>query len=199
MDPQPYQVFLSYADANRETVEALARRLMGDARLSFWFAPWHSIPGEPIQEQTEAALAQSQCCAVFLGGGSTRIEGWQNQEMREAIRRRVEETRAYRVPLARILQEQKEEARLIPGVRRTDEVVYNVPGLGKNYMRAPQHRDLLAIMPDGARVYEFHPWEKKIAPRAGYVGTTVPILEYTERLEEVGEPAREYESIWYYY
>jgi len=63
-----------------------------------------------------------------------------------------EETRPYRVPLARILQEQKEEARLLPGSRRTDEAVYNVPGLGKNHLRAYQHRDLLTILPDGARV-----------------------------------------------
>jgi lysine 2,3-aminomutase len=110
-----------------------------------------------------------------------------------------DETNAYRVPLARLLQEQKEEARLLPGSRRTDEPVYNVPGLGKNYLRAFQHRDLLAIMPDGARVYDFHPWEKGIADRASYVGYDVPLLQYLSRLEEIGEDPDEYESIWYYY
>jgi lysine 2,3-aminomutase len=110
-----------------------------------------------------------------------------------------EETHAYRVPLARLLQEQKEEARLLPGTRRTDEVVYNVPGLGKNYLRAIQHRDLISVLPDGARVYEFHPWEKNIASRETYVGADIPILEYLTRLEEIGENAEDYESIWYYY
>ncbi|NLV29729.1 MAG: KamA family radical SAM protein [Acidobacteria bacterium] len=110
-----------------------------------------------------------------------------------------EETNAYRVPLARLLQEQKEEARLLPGSRRTDEMVYNVPGLGKNYLRAMQHRDLLAILPDGSRVYDFHPWEKGISDRASYVGHDIPLLEYLSRLEEVGENADDYESIWYYY
>ena len=110
-----------------------------------------------------------------------------------------EETSAYRVPLARLLQEQKEEARLLPGLRRTDEAVYNVPGLGKNYLRAFQHRDLLAIMPDGVRVYNFHPWEKGIADRPHYVGYDVPLLEYLSRLESIGEDADDYESIWYYY
>jgi lysine 2,3-aminomutase len=110
-----------------------------------------------------------------------------------------EETNAYRVPLARLLQEQKEEARLLPGSRRTDEAVYNVPGLGKNYLRAFQHRDLLAVMPDGARVYDFHPWEKGIVDRESYVGYDVPILQYLCRLEETGENPDEYESIWYYY
>ncbi len=110
-----------------------------------------------------------------------------------------EETNAYRVPLARLLQEQKEEARLLPGSRRTDEVVYNVPGLGKNYLRAMQHRDLLAILPDGARVYDFHPWEKGISDQASYVGHDIPLLEYLSRLEEIGENPDDYESIWYYY
>jgi lysine 2,3-aminomutase len=110
-----------------------------------------------------------------------------------------EETNAYRVPLARLLQEQKEEARLLPGLRRTDEPVYNVPGLGKNYLRAFQHRDLLAILPDGTRVYSFHPWEKGISKQADYVGHDVPLLRYLDRLEAIGENVDEYESLWYYY
>jgi lysine 2,3-aminomutase len=110
-----------------------------------------------------------------------------------------EETAAYRVPLARMLQEQKEEARILPGSRRTDEAVYNVPGLGKNYLRATQHRDMVTVLPSGERVYEFHPWEKKIAPSKGYLGTDVPILGYLNRLAEIGEDPEDYESIWYYY
>jgi len=110
-----------------------------------------------------------------------------------------EETRAYRTPLARLLQEQKEELRLLPGTRRTDELVYNVPGLGKNYLRAVQHRDLISILPDGARVYEFHPWEKNIVHRENYVGTDIPILEYLNRLRDIGENPEEYGSIWYYF
>lgn len=110
-----------------------------------------------------------------------------------------EETGAYRVPLARLLQEQAEEARLLPGSRRTDELVYNVPGLGKNYLRAFQHRDLLAVLPDGARVYDFHPWEKGILDRESYVGHDVPLLHYLSRLEAIGENPDDYASIWYYY
>ncbi len=111
-----------------------------------------------------------------------------------------EETIEYRVPLARLLQEQKEEARLLPGLTRTDEAVYNVPGLGKNYLRARQHRDLISILPSGARLYEFHPWEKNISSQAStYVGADVPILDYLRRLEQIGEDVSEYETIWYYY
>jgi hypothetical protein len=55
-----------------------------------------------------------------------------------------EETLEYRVPIGRLLQEQKEEARLLPGLARTDESVFNVPGLGKNYLKANIHPDLKA-------------------------------------------------------
>ncbi len=110
-----------------------------------------------------------------------------------------DETGSFRVPLARLAQEQKEEARLLSGLQRTDEAVYNVPGLGKNYLRAVQHRDLLTILPDGSRVYDFHPWEKGISEREPYVGKDVPILSYLSRLEEIGEDPDDYSSIWYYY
>jgi lysine 2,3-aminomutase len=110
-----------------------------------------------------------------------------------------DETVDYRVPIARLLQERKEEARLLPGMARTDEIVYNVPGLGKNYLNAWQHRDLISIRPDGGRVYEFHPWEKKIAQQTTYVGDDVPILDYLKRLAGIGEKPEDYESIWYYF
>ena len=110
-----------------------------------------------------------------------------------------EETMRFRVPMARLLQEQKEEARLLCGLDRTDEAVYNVPRLGKNYLRASQHRDLISILPDGSRLYEFHPWEKQMILQRIFVIPDVPILPYLERLEERGEDPRSYESIWYYY
>ncbi|HOE12545.1 MAG TPA: KamA family radical SAM protein [bacterium] len=110
-----------------------------------------------------------------------------------------EETKAYRVPIARLLQEQKEEARILPGLERTDEAVFNVPGLGKNYLRAYQHHDLLSIRPDGSRIYEFHPWEKNIAPQSTYIGEDIPILDYLNRLREIGEDPADYQTIWYYF
>jgi lysine 2,3-aminomutase len=110
-----------------------------------------------------------------------------------------EETSDYRVPIARLLQEQKEEARLLPGSVRTDEVVYNVPGLGKNYLRAEQHHDVISILPNGCRVYEFHPWEKKLSLADTYVTTDVSIYDYMQKLKSIGERVSDYKSIWYYY
>ncbi|UCD16991.1 MAG: KamA family radical SAM protein [Candidatus Zixiibacteriota bacterium] len=109
------------------------------------------------------------------------------------------ETADYIVPIARLLQEVNEEARLLPGLTRTDEPVYNVPGLGKNYLRALQHHDLISVFPDGARVYEFHPWEPKAAGQKNYIGIDAPILSYLERLKGIGEKISDYATIWYYY
>ena len=110
-----------------------------------------------------------------------------------------DETDEYRVPIARLLQEQKEEARLMPGTVRTDRVVFNVPGLGKNYLDASQHHDVISILPDGRRVYEFHPWEKKLSLVDTYMYTDVSIYDYLKRLRAAGEDPAHYKSIWYYY
>ena len=110
-----------------------------------------------------------------------------------------EETKRYMVPIARILQERKEEARILPGLDRTDEPVFNVPRLGKNHLRAGQDHRLVMILPDGSRVYEFHPWEKNITAVPPYNYVDVPIYDYLEELATRGENIRDYRTIWFYY
>jgi len=111
-----------------------------------------------------------------------------------------EETRSYRVPVARLVQEQQEEARLLPGLERTDEAVFNVPRQGKNYLKSREHRDLISILPSGRRVYEFHPWERNIAQSTRtYIYRDVSILDYLYRLEAIGEAPDDYDTIWYYF
>ncbi|UCH89909.1 MAG: KamA family radical SAM protein [Thermoplasmata archaeon] len=109
------------------------------------------------------------------------------------------EVEEYAVPVARILQERKEEARILPGIFRTDEPVFNVPFLGKNHLRAWQDHELIAVMPDGRRMYSFHPWEKNIDQVKPYLYTDVSIKSYLDKMEERGESSEEYNSIWYYY
>lgn len=110
-----------------------------------------------------------------------------------------EEMQRFKVPIARILQEVKEEARLLPGLDRTDEPVFNVPKLGKNHLRAWQDHRVVMILPDGSRVYEFHPWEKNITPTPPFNYVDVPIYKYLEELASRGENMRDYRTIWYYY
>ncbi|MFC1863236.1 KamA family radical SAM protein, partial [Thermodesulfobacteriota bacterium] len=109
------------------------------------------------------------------------------------------ETDEFRVPISRLLQEQQEEARLLPGTVRTDEIVFNVPKLGKNYLRAIQHHDVISILPNGSRVYEFHPWEKKLSLVDTYVYIDVSIHDYLKTLKKSGENLAYYKTIWYYY
>jgi lysine 2,3-aminomutase len=109
------------------------------------------------------------------------------------------ETDHMRVPIARILQERKEEARLLPGLDRTDEPVFNVPRLGKNHLRAWQDRRLIMIRQDGRRVYEFHPWEKNLEAVPCFTYDDVPVLEFLERMALRGENPWDYRTIWYYY
>jgi len=110
-----------------------------------------------------------------------------------------EEHKDYLVPVARLWQERKEEARLIPGIFRTDEPVFNVPRLGKNHVRAGQDRELIGINKEGRRIYLWHPWEKGIAPVEPYIYKDLPIYKYLQELVKRGEDIEEYKSIWYYY
>jgi lysine 2,3-aminomutase len=111
-----------------------------------------------------------------------------------------DETNSYRVPIARLLQEQMEEARLLPGLERSDEAVFNVPRQGKNYLKSKGHRDLLSILPNGSRVYEFHPWERSISQSTStYIYYDIAILDYLERLGKIGEDISDYDTVWFYY
>ena len=105
----------------------------------------------------------------------------------------------YMAPIARLLQERKEEARVLPGLDRTDEPVFNVPRMGKNHLRARQDHNVIMILADGARVYEFHPWEKMIHPMPAFKYVDRPIYEYLQELAERGESVRDYRTIWYYF
>ena len=110
-----------------------------------------------------------------------------------------EETIDYRVPIPRICQERKEEARLLPGLDRTDEPVFNVPGLGKSHLRAWQDHEPIMINAEGCRIYRFYPWEARIALVDDYIYTDVSIFKYLKRLKQDGEDVEIYKSIWYYF
>ncbi|MBN1501759.1 MAG: KamA family radical SAM protein [Spirochaetes bacterium] len=109
------------------------------------------------------------------------------------------ETMDFRVPISRIEQERKEEARFLPGLVRTDEPVFNVPKLGKSHLRAWQDHELISILRTGERVYRFYSWESKVTLINDYIYTDVSIYDYLKRLASDGENPNEYRSIWYYF
>lgn len=110
-----------------------------------------------------------------------------------------DETMVFRVPIARIEQERKEEARFLPGIIRTDEPVFNVPKLGKSHLRAWQDHELIMINEKGQRVYRFYPWESKVTLVNDYIYTDVSIFDYLLRLKNDNEDLNDYRSIWYYF
>lgn len=110
-----------------------------------------------------------------------------------------DETVDYRVPIPRIEQERKEEARFLPGLTRTDEPVFNVPRLGKTHLRAWQDHEVIMILEDGRRVYRFYPWESRFELVEPYNYTDVSIYDYLLRLSNDKENIDDYSSIWYYF
>jgi tetratricopeptide (TPR) repeat protein len=99
----PFKVFLSHGSADKAAVEEVARRLLKEG-IEAWLDKWHLIPGDPWQPALEKALAESECCVVFVGPSG--VGPWQNEEMRAAIDRRVQERRFRVIPV------------LLPGAQR---------------------------------------------------------------------------------
>jgi lysine 2,3-aminomutase len=110
-----------------------------------------------------------------------------------------EETSDFRVPIARIQQERKEEARFLPGMVRTDEPVFNVPKLGKSHLRSGQDHEIVMITAKGERIYRFYPWESRVTLVDDYLYTDTPIFDYLQRLGKDKEHPEKYRSIWYYF
>jgi len=104
-----------------------------------------------------------------------------------------------RVPIARMLQEQYEESRLAPGIDRVDEAVLSIPGVGKNYLRFFQEHELIMILKDGSRLYEFYPSDVYLDNNKPFLFQDVPIYSFLSQLAERDEDIEEYRSIWFYY
>jgi WD40 repeat protein len=85
-----FDVFLSHHSADKPAVEALAR-LLAQEGIEPWLDKWHLIPGDAWQPAIEKALAEAAACAVFIGPGG--FGSWQNEEMRAAIARRVQDSK----------------------------------------------------------------------------------------------------------
>jgi energy-coupling factor transporter ATP-binding protein EcfA2 len=88
-DKNSFHVFLSYGRTDAQAVEVVAARLEDEAGLHPFLDAWHLIPGEPWQEELEAALDHSQTCAVFFGPAG--LGPWENEEMRSALDARVKQ------------------------------------------------------------------------------------------------------------
>lgn len=82
-----YDVFLSHNKSDKTFVEEVARLLEAEGIEPF-LDIWHLVPGDPWQEALEDAIDASRTCTVFLGASG--IGGWENEKMRTALDKRVE-------------------------------------------------------------------------------------------------------------
>ncbi|RLC81348.1 MAG: hypothetical protein DRI61_04080, partial [Chloroflexi bacterium] len=108
-----------------------------------------------------------------------------------------EETFMHRVPIARLMQV-LDEVRLLPGMERTARAVFNIPGIGKVNLTDKRCRKLIGIHPDGSRIYQFMHWGQNLFSDEIYIYKDVSISSYLDRLKEIGENPKDYETIWYY-
>lgn len=83
-----HQVFVSYHEHDKLAAEEIARRLRDGHGIQAWLRAWSVVPGTLTQEAQEAALAESDACAVLIGREGVR--DWQQLEVYVSIRKRVE-------------------------------------------------------------------------------------------------------------
>jgi hypothetical protein len=99
MSEGPVLTFLAHAPENEAEVEVLARRLRDEARVAVWFGPWDIEPGDDRQEVMELGLASAQVCIICINDAGGNVVGWQNQQMRVAIMKRVQGDTMRVIPL----------------------------------------------------------------------------------------------------
>ncbi|MCL3781451.1 sigma-70 family RNA polymerase sigma factor [Prolixibacteraceae bacterium JC049] len=101
--------FLSHNHEDKEIIEQVGIKLRKEG-ITPWLDKWNLIPGDPWQEAIEEALDSCNTCIVFFGNNG--VGPWQNEEMRIAIQRRVEDKqRSFRViPV------------ILPGAQKTSNI-----------------------------------------------------------------------------
>ena len=108
MPDYSYDIFLSHNSQDKPAVKWLAAKLEDEAGLRVFLDIWNLVPGDPWQEDLENALEASRTVAVFLGPAG--ISGWHNEELRDAINRRVRDPQRRVIPV------------LLPGAARPEEM-----------------------------------------------------------------------------
>lgn len=81
--------FFSYHPGDQPEAEEMARRLRDQHGIQVWLRAWSLVPGRLTQEEQERGLAESDACAVLIGGQGVR--DWQQLEVYASVARRVEE------------------------------------------------------------------------------------------------------------
>jgi hypothetical protein len=124
-----YDAFLSYNSKDRDAVTGIARHLKEKAGLKLFFDQWEIIPGSPVQETLEKALAESVVCVVFIGPSG--FGPYQNEETRIALEKSLTEKDIRVIPV--LLPGGKRETResiLPPFLRRLSWIEFSDSPIG---------------------------------------------------------------------
>jgi hypothetical protein len=113
-----FDVFLSHRSSDKDFVRQIAGRLEDEAQLRPFLDEWHLVPGEPLQEQLEAALQDAQACAVFVGPSG--LSPWENEETRVILDSRIKDHNIRVIPV------------LLPGAK--EETIDTLPPLLKRFL-----------------------------------------------------------------
>lgn len=113
-----YDVFLSHRSQDKNLVRRLATRLQDEAELKPFFDEWELVPGAPLQEQLEGALAGSESCAVLIGPSG--LSPWEHEEVRVVLEARVQKNRIRVIPV------------LLPGA--DEQTIEKLPPLLRRYL-----------------------------------------------------------------
>lgn len=81
-----YDCFLSYNGRERASVRTVGEAL-DDEGLLIFYDEWSLVPGEPFHDGLQDALLSTETFAIFVGPHG--FSGWQREELRVAIDRRV--------------------------------------------------------------------------------------------------------------
>jgi hypothetical protein len=93
-DVENFDVFLSHAHVDAESVGKLATRLADEAGFSVWLDRWVLVPGEHWQQAMAKGLNQARTCAVCVGKQTP--QGWFREEIEQALNRQTKD-KSFRV------------------------------------------------------------------------------------------------------
>jgi hypothetical protein len=93
-DAEIFDVFLSHAHVDSESVAELAGSLADRAGFRVWLDRWVLIPGEHWQQAIAKGLNQARTCAVCIGKQTP--QGWFREEIEQALNRQVKD-KSFRV------------------------------------------------------------------------------------------------------
>lgn len=92
-----FDVFVSHAHIDAETVELLAAKLADEAGLRVWLDRWVLVPGGHWQQELARGLDVAKTCIVCIGQRTPG--GWFREEIQRALNRQTRDSSFRVIPI----------------------------------------------------------------------------------------------------